>query len=179
MYGLVNQAIQEMVLERFGEETWEAIRSEAGIDDLFLAMDQYPDEVTVSIVGAACKVLGANAGDILRGFGEYWVGFTGKAYGELFDMSGDNFVTFVQNLNNLHTRVGQMMPDLKPPSFTVTELTKTDFLLHYHSIREGLTPMIEGLMLGLGKRFNTEVTIKYLRGKTEGLDHDEFRVTFD
>lgn len=178
MYGLVNQAIQEMVVEKFGGETWESIREQAGVEDIFLAMEQYPDEVTVALVGAACNVLGADATDILKSFGEYWVGFTGKAYGELFDMSGDTFVSFVQNLNNLHTRVGQMMPELKPPSFTVTELTEHTFILYYHSIREGLTPMIEGLLIGLGKRFGTEVNIEYLQGKTEGLDHDEFRVTF-
>ncbi len=178
MYGLVNKAIQQMVQENFGEETWEKIRDKAGADDVFVAMDQYPDEVTVGLVGAACEVLGAEVPDVLKTFGEYWVGFTGETYGELFKMSGDTFVTFVQNLNNLHTRVGQMMPELKPPSFAITDQKDGEFVLHYHSVREGLHPMIIGLIEGLGKRFNTEVEITRLRGREDGIDHDEFRVRY-
>lgn len=176
MYGLVNQAIREMVITRFGDEPWERIRAEAGADDVFIGMEQYPDEVTVALVGAACKVLDAQPGDVLRMFGEYWVGFTGEAYGELFRMSGDTLVSFVQNLNNLHTRVGQMMPELQPPSFTVTDLCEDSFKLHYHSRRPGLYPMIFGLMEGLGKRFGTAVTVTHLGGAAEGLDHDVFMV---
>jgi hypothetical protein len=178
MYGLVNQAIQEMVIEKFGEPTWEQIREKAGADDIFVAMDQYPDEVTIGLVGAACEVLGASAPDILHAFGDYWVNFTGKTYGNLFEMSGRTFVEMVRNLNTLHTRVGQMMPELKPPSFRVTDEKDGSFVLHYHSSRPGLYPMIGGLMEGLGKRFNTEVGVTHLRGVTDDHDHDEFLVTY-
>lgn len=178
MYGLVNQAVQEMVLEKFGPEAWEKIRDEAGVDDVFIAMDQYPDEVTIKLVGAACKTLGAEAPAVLEMFGKYWVDFTGKAYGDLFKMSGSTFLTFLQNLNSLHTRVAQMMPDLKPPSFSVTDQKDDTFVLHYHSCRPGLYPMIGGLLEGLGKRFNTTVSCQHLRGAAEGLDHDEFLVTY-
>lgn len=88
MYGLVNQAVREMVLTNFGEEKWEAIREHAGTDDVFIAMDQYPDDVTVGLVGGACAILGAQPAQVLESFGEFWVDFTGRTYGELFEMSG-------------------------------------------------------------------------------------------
>ena len=178
MYGLVNQAIQEMILDNYGDETWEKIRNEANADDVFIAMDQYPDEVTLNLVAAACSVLGAEAHDVLKTFGNYWVNFTGKTYGSLFDISGDTFVEFVRNLNNLHTRVGQIMPELKPPSFNVTDEQEGQFILHYHSSRPGLYPMILGLMEGLGKRFNTQVEVSHLGGADKNLDHDEFLVKY-
>lgn len=176
MYGLVNQAVREMVLTHFGEEKWEAIREKAGTDDVFIAMDQYPDEVTVGLVGGACAVLGAQPAQVLESFGEFWVDFTGRTYGELFEMSGDSFVAFVKNLNDLHTRVEQMMPDLAPPSFIVTDERPGEFKLQYHSKRDGLHPMILGLVRGLGKRFKTQVEITRLRGKEDGLAYDEFLV---
>lgn len=178
MYGLVNQAVQEMVISNFGQEKWEIIRDKAGADDVFIAMDQYPDEVTINLVGAACEVLGASGADVLKAFGEYWVGFTGKTYGSLFEMSGSTFVEFIKNLNTLHTRVGQMMPELSPPSFTVTDETPDSFKLHYHSKRAGLYPMILGLMKGLGARFNTDIEVTHLRGVADGIDHDEFLVKY-
>jgi hypothetical protein len=91
-------------------------------------------------------------------------------------MSGDSFVDFVKNLNDLHTRVGQMMPDLKPPSFILTDEAPGEFKLQYHSSRAGLHPMILGLVRGLGKRFNTRVDISRLRGREHGLAYDEFLI---
>jgi len=176
MYGLVNQAVREMVVTNYGEAKWEEIREKAGTDDVFIAMDQYPDDVTVGLVGSACAVLGAQPAQVLEGFGEFWVDFTGRTYGELFEMSGDSFVGFIKNLNDLHTRVEQMMPDLAPPSFIVTDETDGEFKLQYHSKRAGLHPMILGLVRGLGKRFKTSVEIKHLRGKDDGLAYEEFLV---
>lgn len=176
MYGLVNQAVREMVLTHFGEEKWEIIRAKAGTDDVFIAMDQYPDEVTANLVGSACAVLGAQPAAVLESFGEFWVEFTSRTYGELFEMSGGSFVEFVKNLNDLHTRVGQMMPELKPPSFIVTDEQPGEFKLQYHSLRAGLHPMIIGLVRGLGKHFNTRVDITRLGGAEAGLSYDEFLV---
>lgn len=176
MYGLVNQAVREMVITNYGEEKWEAIRENAGTDDVFIAMDQYPDNVTTGLVGGACAVLGAQPEQVLDAFGEFWVDFTGRAYGELFEMAGDSFVDFLKNLNDLHTRVEQMMPDLAPPSFMITDEMPGEFKLQYHSKRDGLHPMINGLLRGLGKRFHTRVESTRIRGREDGLTFDEFLV---
>jgi len=178
MYGLVNQAVREMVITHYGEAKWEAIRERAGSDDVFVAMDQYPDQVTLDLVAGACEELGARPEQVLEAFGEYWVGFTGRAYGALFDGAGESFVDFVKSLNDLHTRVGQMMPDLTPPSFVVTDQQPGSFVLRYYSSRAGLHPMLHGLLRGLGSRFGCEVESTRLRGREDGLDHDQFLVRY-
>ena len=122
------------------------------------------------------EVLDKDGGAVLEEVGEHWIEFAGNPYKDLFDMSGDNFVEFVKNLNDLHTRVGQLMPDLKPPSFYLTDETDDSFILHYHSEREGIWPMVLGLIRGLGKKFNTEVEITHTKGREDGLDHDQFLV---
>jgi hypothetical protein len=165
-----------MVLKDHGVDAWEHIRQQAGVDDVVIGMEQYPDESTFALVGAACELLGAEPAAVLEGFGAFWIDFVVDAYGELFAMSGDTFADFVCNLNTLHTRVGQIMPDLRPPSFTVTDRTDDSFVLHYHSIRAGLHPMILGLLAGLGRHFGSEVEIEHLRGESQGHDHDEFLV---
>lgn len=178
MYGLVNLAIHDMVVEKLGAETWERIRAEAGADDVFISMQQYPDETTVALVGAASRVLGISSPEVMRMFGDYWVGFTAERYGALFEMSGSNLVGFVQNLNNLHTRVGQIMPELKPPSFTVTDIGPESFRLAYYSSRPGFHPMLHGLLSGLGRRFGNTVEIEHLGGREQGKDHEEFLVRY-
>jgi Haem-NO-binding len=50
--------------------------------------------------------------------------------------------------------------------------------LHYHSDREGLAPMVVGLVKGLGSRFNTDVEVTQTCSKAEGASHDEFLVKY-
>ena len=178
MYGLVNKAVREMVTTGHGEAMWEKIRAQAGVEDVFISMDQYPEDVTDKLVMAASAILGASPSDILTGFGHYWIGFAHRNYDFVINLSGNTFLEFVKNLNNMHSRVGQWMPDLNPPSFTVTDETGDTFHLHYYSSRSGFGPMIKGLLAGLGERFNTEVEVEHLRGAEEGLDHEQFFVRY-
>lgn len=38
--------------------------------------------------------------------------------------------------------------------------------------------MVEGLLAGLGERFNTEVKVEHLGGVEQGLDHEQFFVRY-
>ena len=180
MYGLVNKAIQDMVCSRFGEETWKEIKHKAEVDvDVFLSMEGYPDDITHKLVKAASIILGLSASDIMQAFGEFWVQYTAEeGYGEMMDMSGDRLPEFLENLDNLHARVGVSFPNLQPPSFECTDMEENSLSLHYRSDREGLTPMILGLVQGLGNRFDTEVDITQTQNRDEGAEHDEFLVIY-
>ncbi|MBD2244792.1 heme NO-binding domain-containing protein [Nostoc sp. FACHB-888] len=180
MYGLVNKAIQDMVCSRFGEETWKEIKHKAEVDiDVFLNMEGYPDDMTHKLVKAGSVVLSLSTQQIMQAFGEFWVQYTAQeGYGEMMDMSGDTLPEFLENLDNLHARVGVSFPNLQPPSFECTDMEENSLSLHYRSDREGLTPMILGLVQGLGNRFDTEVDITQTQNRDEGAEHDEFLVIY-
>ncbi|QKQ77132.1 heme NO-binding domain-containing protein [Nostoc sp. TCL240-02] len=180
MYGLVNKAIQDMVCSRFGEETWKQIKHKAEVDvDVFLSMEGYPDYITHKLVKAASVVLSLSPKQIMQAFGEFWVQYTAQeGYGEMMDMSGDTLPEFLENLDNLHARVGVSFPKLQPPSFECTDMEENSLSLHYRSDREGLTPMVIGLIQGLGTRFDTEVHITQTQNRDEGAEHDEFLVIY-
>ncbi|MBE9006725.1 heme NO-binding domain-containing protein [Fortiea sp. LEGE XX443] len=180
MYGLVNKAIQDMVCSRFGEEIWKEIKQKAEVSvDVFISMEGYPDDITHKLVKAASVVLGLPSSDIMQAFGEFWVKYTSEeGYGEMMDMSGDNLPEFLENLDNLHARVGVSFPQLQPPSFECSEMGEDSLSLHYRSTREGLTPMIVGLVKGLGARFETEVDITQTQSRDDGAEHDEFLVKY-
>ncbi|MEH1871595.1 heme NO-binding domain-containing protein [Nostoc sp.] len=180
MYGLVNKAIQDMVCSRFGEETWKKIKHKAEVDvDVFLSMEGYPDDITHKLVKAASVVLSLAPSQIMQAFGEFWVEYTAQeGYGEMMDMSGDTLPDFLENLDNLHARVGVSFPKLQPPSFECSDIEENSLSLHYRSDREGLTPMIIGLVKGLGTKFDTEVEITQTQSRDEGAEHDEFLVIY-
>src|SRR5438445_7060172 len=112
MYGLVNAAVQELVVSKFGKEKWEEIKKKAGVElDSFNRMEPYPDDMTYKMVGAASEVLGISPDDVMKAFGEFWVLYTGKeGYGKLLDIGGDSLKEFLFNLDNMHARVGQSFP---------------------------------------------------------------------
>ena len=180
MYGLVNKAIEQMVIEGYDEESWEAIKQKAEVDeDLFINMNSYLDDVTHRLVRAASEVLGLSSNAILQAFGEYWILYTAEeGYGELLKASGHNLPDFLENLDTLHARVGLSFPKLQPPSFQCSHQSQEGMHLHYHSRREGLAPMVKGLIHGLGKRFQTDVTIEQVKAKGKTADHDEFVLEF-
>ena len=117
MYGMVNKAIQDLVSTNFGEDKWLTIKEKVGFeDDFFISMQSYPDELTYDLVGAASEVLELDPAAILEAFGEYWILYTAEeGYGEMLALSGSTLAEFLGNLNLLHERITNIMPQLKPP----------------------------------------------------------------
>lgn len=181
MYGMVNKAVEEMVVSRFGQDTWEKIKARAGIEiDVFISNDPYPDDITYRLVGAASEVLKLPADKILEAFGEHWVLHTAReGYGSLMKAGGKTLRDFLINLPNFHTRVTMIFPKLQPPKFTCTDICDTSLNLHYQTHRPGLTPFAVGLIQGLGKMFNTAVKITVLQSTATGATHDVFHIEWD
>jgi Haem-NO-binding len=178
MFGLVNKGLEDMVCGQYGEEIWEEIKSKAEVEiEAFISMDAYPDDITYRLVDAASVVMKIPATDILEAFGRYWILFTAtEGYGSLMEMAGDNLPEFLQNLDNLHARVGLSFPNLQPPSFLCSDLEAESLKLHYYSERPGLTPMVVGMLKGLGEKFNTDVDIQLTHSKAQGNDHEEVSI---
>ena len=178
MYGLVNRAVQGLVETTWGAEAWRSICREANVDPGgFLAMQAYDDDVTYRLVAAASRHSGLPPDAILRAFGEYWVLYTGReGYGDLMAATGDGLEEFLGNLDNLHSRVSATFTHLSPPSFRCERIGPGELRLHYYSHRAGLTPLVEGLLTGLGKMFRTPVAATVERSRADGHDHDVFLV---
>ncbi len=177
MYGLVNKAIEDLIKNKFDDETWETIKQKAQMDiDMFVSMKTYDDAVTYKLVGIVSEVIGLSQEEVLIEFGKYWVNYTAKeGYGDLLDMGGDTFPEFLSNLNTLHVRVGMTYKDLQPPSFNCEEIDEHTLNLKYLSHREGLEPLVVGLLHGLADKFKLETQITQTHYKAEH-GYSEFKV---
>lgn len=180
MYGIVNQAIQGLVQENFGNESWEKIKAKAGIEvQSFLNNQSYDDSITYQLAGAAAEVLEMEVGQVLHAFGEYWILKTGlNNYGALLKSGGNNLKEFLVNLPNFHSRIMLMYPNLTPPEFKIDEIEDNSVHVHYFSERAGLTDFMSGLLSGLGKMFETDVEVTLIEAKDQGNDHDVFKVVW-
>jgi hypothetical protein len=178
MYGIVNKAIEELVTANFGEEKWEAIKLRSGIDiDYFISSEPYDDEITFKLAQAVSEEMGMTLSAVFIAFGEWWVLKTTKEkYGGLMEAGGDNLKEFLINLPLFHNRVMLIYPKLTPPEFKVSDIGENSINLHYLSKREGLQEFVRGLIQGLGKMYNTPVTIKLIQTRDEGSSHEIFNV---
>lgn len=180
MYGLVNKAVEQLVLVHHGEAVWKEIAKKANISQPFIAMDTYPDQVTFDLVAAASEVLDAPASDILEAFGEHWIRFTVEdGYEGIMSLYGTTVQEFLSNMDTLHAQIKLSFPELRPPSISCEEQADGQLLVSYHSERAGLAPMLVGLLKGLGKRFSTPVNIEYLDTVVKENSIEFFLVSFE
>jgi hypothetical protein len=127
----------------------------------------------------AATVLHAEPHDLLEAFGEYWILYTAdEGYGELMELTGSTFTEFLGNLDMLHYRINNLMPELKAPQFSTRNETVNSVELEYRSKRAGLSPMLIGLIKGLGKRFDLIVTIQCIQEKNEENDCSVYKITW-
>lgn len=178
MYGMINQAILEFLCEEYGTERSDAVRARAACEEKnFASMQQYPDEVSYALIGAASEILGEPADVILDKVGEYWVGFALRSdYADLLWMAGRTLPEVLQNLDHLHTRIGQSFQQMEPPSFWCDDITEGSLVLHYASERAGLGPMVIGLVRGLGRMLGYETKTEPVA--TESEESMKFLVQF-
>jgi hypothetical protein len=178
MYGLVNQAMEYMVCEHHGEETWERIKQHANVDiEMFLGMEVYPDEISFALFESACVVLHLSMDELLERFGRCWFTFTSLVgYDHLLALAGSSLEELLENLDTLHSCLVDGFPEIKAPTFTYDQVAPHEYHLHYHSERAGLAPMVIGLVKSLAENFGEEVEVSQLHARDAGHDHDVLRI---
>lgn len=178
MYGIVNKAIEELVVENFGEEKLQKIKSKSGIDiEYFISNVSYDDEVTYKLAIAISEEMKLGLDQVMFTFGEWWILRTGKEkYGYLLESGGENFRDFLINLPMFHNRVMMIYPKLTPPEFKISDIEENSLCLHYYSKRVGLKDFVRGLINGLAKFFGCEVNLELLSCRDTGSDHEIFKI---
>jgi hypothetical protein len=179
MYGLVNEGIRALVVQLGGIDTWESMCRDANLDpEGFEPLCPYDDSLTYKLVQLASEKLQLSTDEILTRYGHYWITYTAHhGYGDLMRLFGKDLRTCLTNLNRMHAHMGAMMPALSPPRFSVENLEPNEILVHYHSHRAGLAPMVKGLLQGLAEKYGDTIVIRHTP-KGERSDHDEFLVHF-
>jgi hypothetical protein len=179
MYGLINQAVKEMICAQGGDTLWSSVRQAAHITtDEFDLLEPYPDSVTFTLIEVASQHMGISQDEILRRFGYQWIHFTAReGYGEIMDMFGRDLRSCLKNLNRMHGHMGAMMPQLRPPRFVVDERSPDCLIVHYYSERVGLGALVLGLLEGLADKYQERIALRRLP-RTEASDHEQFEVTF-
>lgn len=185
MYGLVNKAVQGLVIDNYGEETWDKIRERANVDvEMFISNESYKDSLTYDLLVAASEIVNQPASELLRLLGHYWITeIAVQHYGAMMDAGGNSFVEFMKNLPNFHRRVAMIFPKLEPPTFKILKEEKNSLHLIYESARNGLEMFVVGLLEGLAKRHGIKIKIDQSEFEStqpvEGVNQTLFIISWD
>ena len=112
MYGLINQAVKDLVVLTAGNAAWDAVCNETNISSAdFGHLSPYPDKMTYSLVKSAARQLNDTPGAFLKKLGKHWILFTAaNGYGEILNLLGRDLVSCLGNLNHMHTHLGVSLP---------------------------------------------------------------------
>lgn len=178
MYGIVNKAIEELVVSLSGAEGWTKVCALAEVDPFsFVTLERYDDSLTFKLVGACAEVLGISADEVLVHFGRYWSRYTGQqGYGHMFSMLGDDLFSFLRNLPQLHDHLSLVFPDMLMPRFEAIPIDERRLRVAYRSDRDGLAAMVHGLLEGMAEVYGEQVVVTRLQWKDDGAEYDLFEV---
>ncbi|XP_059369658.1 guanylate cyclase soluble subunit beta-2-like [Carassius carassius] len=154
MYGFINTCLKSLVIDRFGEETWDKLRDSARVQDTFMTYEVYADNITMQLVTEACRMLDLEQSVVLGQFGEYFFEFCKRAgYDHMLRTLGGNLFEFMENLDALHGFLSLSYKEMNAPSFRVEKNNDGTLLLHYYSDRRGLCHIVPGIIRAVAKDF--------------------------
>lgn len=194
MYGLINLAIEEAILERYGQKFWDYIKqccreSIGDTDGTFISRLFYEDEVTYRLIDTAERVLRSEKyGQVSQLFGEKFYELVQDAgYKGILQLLGGSLKDFLDNLDSFHTHLNTTYSRMKPPSFRCSsmydevtgEKLPDRLILHYYSERIGLEGIVMGMVKAAARelhKLKVDVSIYKLKLVDQGIDHTQFIV---
>ncbi|KFO99845.1 Guanylate cyclase soluble subunit beta-2, partial [Calypte anna] len=185
-YGFINTCLKSLVIEKYGEETWEELRLQAGVQDSFLTFEVYKDDITMQLIDKACKILAFLFTKVslfcqvfLREFGQYFFEFCKRSgYDHMLRTLGGNLYEFIENLDALHSYLSisyqailvlfVFPQEMNAPSFRVEKNEDGSMHLHYYSDRRGLCHIVPGIIGAAALDFfNIEISMEIVNQKEE------------
>ena len=158
MKGVIFNLLERAVTDEYGEDAWEQLLVEAGLDGAYTSVGTYPHEELLALVAAASGQLDVARDDLLRWFGRSAMPLLAERYAELFE-AHTSLESFMLSLNDIiHPEVRKLFPGAYAPEFEFDTSAPGVISLGYQSHRN-LCLFAEGLVQGAADRFGASVSI--------------------
>lgn len=188
MYGLINLAIEDAIIERYGTKFWGYIKeccidAIGDTDGVFISRLFYDDEVTYRLIETSERILRSEKyGYVSQLFGQkFYELVQDSGYEGILRILGGTLKEFLDNLDSFHVHLSTTYSQMKAPSFrcSVNSDNNDVLTLHYYSERHGL----EGIVMGMIKAaasdiYHQKIDIKIdkLKDVDQGINHTEFSI---
>ena len=159
MHGIIFNELKKYANTTFGEKTWEALLAEAGLaGSMYLASRSYPDEQVGAIVGAASRVSGTPAEQLLEGFGEFIAPDLLAMFRSLIRAEWRTLDVLENTEETIHKVVRLQYADALPPYLHVARTAPDAVLIVYTSARR-LCAIAKGIARGVAAHYGETIVL--------------------
>lgn len=179
MKGIVFTSLGEMVEEKYGLETWNAllVRADLPSKGLYTAGGTYPDEELSSLILTLSELVKVEPSQLIETFGVYMFPVLAGKYPNFLEQK--NLKNFLKSIDKvIHLEVHKLYPDASLPSITYEDPAPDKLVLNYRSPRK-LCALATGLIQGAATHFKTKVSIKQPKCMLKGEDHCRLEIFFE
>jgi len=159
MHGIIFTELRKFAEARAGAGAWPKVLEEAGLAGrIFLAVQPYPDEDAVAIVGAAARLTGREPQAIQEDFGEFIAPDLLKLYGHLVGEGWKTLDVIEHTEVTMHRVVRARNPGAAPPELRCTRPSPDEVIVTYASPRR-MCGIAKGIARGLARHFEEKVLV--------------------
>ena len=153
MKGIIFNVAEATVSQEFGENTWDDLLDDAGLEGSYTALGDYPVEQLMAIVTAASEKLSLPPEDVVRFIGRRGFAILIAKYPDMA-VGHQSARSFVLALNEvIHPEVRKLYPGSDVPTFEYRASDEAVLEIEYVSNRQ-LCYFAEGLIMGCADHFD-------------------------
>jgi hypothetical protein len=169
MKGIVFNLLEEVVVQQFGQDTWEDLVDQAEASGVYTSLGNYTDEELVSLVVTAAKALDKTPAEVLRWFGQSAMPLLAIRYPALFDAhhSSRDFVLSVNKI--IHPEVRKLYAGASCPFFHFQPAESGAMMMAYQSERK-LCMLAHGFIEGAATHFHDSADVRHHECMHDGDD---------
>ena len=178
MKGIVLNMLNEMVEERFGMDTWDALieSTQPASRGIYTSVELYPDSELLNYVAALSESSGIEAGMLVHAFGHYMIGRFHQIHPGFFaEHDAKSFLKSVHDI--IHVEVRKLHPDVILPEFEYEDESPDSLVMLYKSPRH-LCQLAEGLIDGAVEHFGAQIERAHPVCMHNGADHCRIEMRF-
>lgn len=176
MKGIIFNLVEGVVTRDRGEDEWDDVLLKAGLDGVYTALGNYPDEELFRLVDAASVLFGTSPEALTRYLGEHTLTGLADRYPQYVAAMPDAR-TFLRGLDDvIHHEVRKLHPDARPPRFWYDDdVPGEPLVMHYFSERR-MCVFAEGMIVGAARLFGQSAEVTQEQCMLSGADHCILRV---
>ena len=159
MKGIIFNLVQGVISDTYGEDAWDVLLDDAGLDGSYTSLGSYPDTDLLRLVGAASKRLEVPPDEVVRRLGQGAIPLLAERYPDFFDPHSST-KPFLLTLNEIiHPEVRKLYPGADVPVFDFDTPADGVLILGYQSKRK-LCALAEGFVLGAAQHYGETVQLE-------------------
>jgi hypothetical protein len=175
--GVIFNLLEELVTAEFGEDVWDDLLDDAGLEGAYTSLGSYPDSDVEALLAAAGQRLSMTRGDVLRWFGRKAIAPLARSYPGFFEPH-HGARPFILGVNDIiHAEVRKLYTGADCPHFNFREATDGALVMDYRSKRR-MCALAQGFIEGAADHYGEQIDFRHDRCVDHGDPHCSFSIAW-